>query len=423
MFLKTLILILLLPAFTEAQILLPIKDGGPGILTVGDFNKDGKDDVLTWGWIRNVCALGQAKSPYLRDAKTQPAIPIYFDNLMDAPVFHEDMLWVPYKTPFSTLVDIYSFDLVKESWKWKGGFNVTGTVNGQINTLRICDYHKDVDGDRKKDVMVVWGQTTHTGGILEVGIGGSYKGIQKTLKFSVKGKEAQVVDIMRCESAFEPGTSYQIWFSGGHKFPNEGFGTMILKDGNPPTITSRIWAQKGPNLRNHWQAAYGGIIYGKFGILPTGKVPMIHLNIGPSALFGLNATAPWVGNSGQWIETTPTSFAMPDATADYDGDGLDECVLALDVTGRNLYSGDLIIIGDPSANRPYRQTFRMSNKNNPYASAQFGATGDFDGDGDPDLLLSLTNTSQPGRYWDGHLAYFQCNRSKGKGKPALTRLY
>jgi len=78
-----------------------------------------------------------------------------------------------------------------------------------------------------------------------------------------------------------------------------------------------------------------------------------------------------------------------------------------------------LYIGDPSFRRKYLQAFWFPTDLYPQLGVFDAAAGDFDGDGDPDVLVSLCDMITG----NGFQAYLQCDRKAGKSRPPLTRIY
>ncbi len=225
-----------------------------------------------------------------------------------------------------------------------------------------------------------------------------------------------VVDIHRAQKLVPtPAPEYLLTLSANQANPSGGFGFLTIRDG--PSLGAGIWAAAGPLLAYakflHVDSA---VSYVDSNVLPTVKTPLVQLATGESVLFMPWVTAPYVTNQGEFLATTRRSLWLDQCVADFDGDGRDEAVLVESVSQQHL--GHLHV-GDPSRDRAWSQYFPVDTGPG-WLSVFHGATGDFDGDGDPDLLLNL---SQYGMPRNGFFALFRTDRRAGKGKPALRREY
>ena len=181
---------------------------------------------------------------------------------------------------------------------------------------------------------------------------------------------------------------------------------------------SGAWAQYGPPMNISWMRTASPVVYGTFRILPAGKTPMFNLSHGNCALFRPLFVAPYIGSKGEWLPLQKTSLLISECTADYDGDGKDEVAIAY--LG-SAWTRKLLYVGDPSAARAYVQSFWFPTPKLPSLSVYYAASGDFDGDKDPDILVSLV--AQTALATSSHFAFLQCDRVNGAGKPPLKRIY
>ncbi len=391
----------------------------PGVLVSGDFDADGIDDVIVFGVIaQSRTYFGRRKAPHLVRGPSWPFHQLW--SLMDVPLFVGGYLYVPVTTIAAAMCEMRVYHLVKGRWTHKATMLISSRSPAtKINSLKIHALHMDIDGDRQPDVLAAWGDAPHTQGN---GIQVSYftptgaRPAANIPPLSGQSTDSVVVDIHRTRSLIKPKTpEYILTLSAQKKNVLGGFGFVTVVDG--PKGSKGVWANNGPPL------AYSKFIhldspvsYGDFNILPMVKTPLVQLMTSESLLFMPWPSAPYVTNRGQVLPTDPQSTSLDQCVADFDGDGRDEVVL---VSSSGVNHLSYLHVADPSSNRAYAQFFYLGS-GNVAPSVFHGTTGDFDGDGDKDLLLTIY---YGGRSRNGFFGLFIADRSAGKGKPALRRLY
>ena len=227
-----------------------------------------------------------------------------------------------------------------------------------------------------------------------------------------------VVDVHRTKTLSRTsGVEYLVSLSARLRNKTGGFGFVTLK--GDPKFGAGAWATNGPPMSyGNFIGAGSAVCYGEFRITPTVRTPLVHVATGETVLFTPWVTAPYVTNSAEILDTDGSAYWLTDCVRDYDGDGLDETVLVQSAqTAPNVF----VLVGDPSKNRRYTQFFSLmlpAPARQP--SIWHGCTGDFDGDGFPDLLLSYQRSTQSGP--KGYFALF-ANTQAGKGRPSLRRQF
>jgi len=408
---------------------------GPAFLTVGDFNQDGRDDIIAWGWWGNATYWGTNKYPYLVRDKLAP-----WDSmgiLLDAPLYQGGYVYVPILDVTGIRIQVYGYNTTNSSWYLANTSPVSLGSGASINSVKVCPFHRDIDKDNKPDVIFVYSSNVGRVGKLGVGLISplSYWFSDKST-ITNQPKDAEIVDIFPCENlgSLANPADYQVFLTGPNSI--SGFGMVLLEEFlNKITkkleinMKHSLWAVTGPDMYKGWHAVTSPIVYGSFGILPVpGRTYALHLNAPlipkkyspQEALYVFTPTFafPYANKQYDWLPLYKSTQMHNQCTVDFDGDGIEETGMStIGVIIGSNYDRSLLYIGDPSYNRKYLQAFWYPTDKRPSLGVYDVAAGDFDGDGDPDVVVALIDTIS------GELSYLQCNRKNGKGKPALTKIY
>lgn len=391
----------------------------PGVTVAGDFDGDGCDDVLILGVTGlNRTYLGMRQKPYLRRGPAWPFFGMW--ALADAPQFVGGHLYVPTKQ-LPGVFDVRVFALRGKAWQLRRVVPLSpSSPIYPVTSARVTAFHRDIDQDGKPDAFVAWSESpvTSWGGFHAATLSPSGMGKRTLLKpFPGQHLHSVVVDVHRSRSLIRPkDPEYLVVMSAPTDQPTGGFGFRIVRDGPQPG--AGLWATNGPPI------AYGkslhidsGMVYGDSRILPTAGASLLQVATGESVLLQPWVQAPYVGKIGESLPTRKLGRWLDQCTADYDGDGRDESVFVDDPRSTGFQTD--VLVGDPSHRRAWSQHFYLepAGRTN---SVFHGSAGDFDGDGDPDLLLALVHDNLPR---NGFLALFRADRSRRPGKPVLRREY
>jgi FG-GAP-like repeat len=391
----------------------------PGVLAIGDFDADGCDDVIVFGAItKSRTYFGRKLAPHLVRGPDWPFDQLW--KLMDVPVFAGGYLYVPVTTLVATMCEVRVYRLVNGAWTHKKTMRIAARSPGSaINSLKLHAFYRDVDGDKRLDVIAAWGDAPYARGR---GVKVAYltptgsRPVANLPPLRGQSANAVVVDIHAARKLITTKTpEYIVTLSAQKRNALGGFGFATVVEG--PRAGAGLWAQNGPPLAySKYLHLDSPVSYGDFNLLPTVKTPLIQVTTGESLLFLPWLTAPYVTNQGQILPTRTQSTFLDQCVADYDGDGRDEVVL---VRSSRTHHLGFLHVGDPSSNRAYVQFFSLASAGLT-PSVFHGAAGDFDGDGDKDLLITYYHGGLP---FNGFFGLFVADRTVGKGKPSLRRLY
>jgi hypothetical protein len=392
----------------------------PGIVTAGDFNGDGCDDVLVFG-VRgaNQTYYGQKTRPYFRKGPNW-----YWAGFLvlgDAPVFVGQHLYMPCRTDWNGVGEIRVYSHQGGVWTQKKSIYLpTSSQSGYVSSLKIAPLGKDIDNDKLEDIIVVWAQRPLTSSHAYYAAYVSPSGLSNQLDIpKLKGHhdQALIADVHATHSVSNPRFQFLVTLSAPHQAVAGGFGFLVLNDG--PTAGKTIWAHGPPLDNGGLSPSNSAAAYGHFGLLPQLGAPLVKLDRGESILFEPWFIAPYVHDKGEVLYSAHTGTILDSCTADYDGDGVDEIVL---IEQFGIWKPSLLYIGDPSSKRPYVQALNLwtdRSYTSPYVF--HGTKGDFNGDGRLDLVLSYSRAEHGKEI--GYFALFVGKNEDGPGRAALRRIY
>lgn len=393
----------------------------PGIVTNGDFNGDGCDDVLVMGIQGgNRTYYGQKQSPYFKKG------PMWnwpgFMTLADVPVFVGKHVYVPMRSDWNGIAQVNVYSHRGNSWMQdRIVYLPTASMNGYVTSVKIAPLGKDVNNDKLDDAIVVWAQrglsSTHAYYAAYVSPAGLHNQLSIP-KCQGNHPETLIADVHPTRSVGNPRHQFMVTLSAPHRAVAGGFGFLLLEDG--PKAGKAIWASGAPPLDNGGLSpSNSACAYGRFGLMPQLGAPLVKLDQGESLLFEPWFVAPYVRDRGEVLYSASSGAILDSCTGDYDGDGVDEIVL---MEHFGIWKPSLLYIGDPSSKRPYVQALNLwtdTTYTSPYVF--HGSKGDFNGDGVLDLVLSYSRGEQNKEV--GYFALFLGNRTDGPSKAALRRVY
>lgn len=395
---------------------------GPGHLTVGDFDADGVDDVLVLGmYSKSGFYKGSRRPPHHLTRMMGFGLADYW-SLTDAPVYLGGYLYIP-QSVRGGMAKIDIFDRKNGRWRLFRRVSIQPSQpGGLVNSLRITELHKDLDGDGHHDLLAVWGDVPMArGGAFHaayISPGGAYTHIGLP-RINGQTSQSTIVALHRAKPmVITQAPEYLVTLSASSSNGLGGFGFMILTDG--PKVGAGLWAMGGPPLAyDKFVVGESPVAYGEFSIIPGMKTPLVHLVTGESILFTPWVIAPYVSKYGELLASSRGTLFLNQCVRDYDGDGIEEVVM-LERYGTLRHT--FMHVGDPTSFRRYSQFFDLQPTSSRYPIVvMHGAAGDFSGDGHPDLLLSGYTATPTGI--QGYLSLYLANRSRGPGRPALRRAY
>lgn len=402
----------LLTAGVPAQV--PAPGHGAGLLASGDVDGDGYDDLVVVphnerAWLYH----GSPVHPYVHRS-----MPLDVQGGTDAPLIQGRHLYVAVLDRRSGKSRIQVFEPGP-----KGMLRPARTErivalgpHASVGSLRLAPLDLDADGDGGDDVLAVWsewspmrGTTLHAAWVTPSGV---------ARRVSLPGiagapAHARVADVLPSANLRNTKSEYLVFLSGPEGDAAGGFGLLPLGPGPRPRPT--IWIAGAPPLeqrRGDFPAHAAS--FGRFQPVPGLPVPVVKLATGPSIHFLPWPVAPFVQRDGALVHTTARGATLDACTADYDGDGRTEMVWCEPLQGA---SADFVVVADPGAGRAYIQGFDLSRGRIPVIPVH-GASGDFDGDGDLDVMLSCVAKNRAGSYW-----VMLRNRGRRPGSPVLVRHY
>lgn len=387
-----------------------------GLLVAGDYDADGVDDVLVIPPNHPARIYrGSKVFPHLV-AGPKVALPTPFPS--DLPVFAGGHLYVP--TTRSTMGKGYLHvyrpgrrGLLPHRVVQLDELDPTSVVN----SVRLARLDRDLNGDGGNDVLVVWGEEplSDRGAFHAAWV--SPRGVERRIDLPPIPGQPRISYVTGVHRTVGIGgrSAYVATLSGldGPGFP--GFGLRAVLDG--PRAGGGLWFRGAPPLQYQGGVPAAPVsAYGAFQPVPGLGTPLLRLAVGESILLRPWPVAPWVQAQGEIVYTTRHGISLPSCAADYDGDGRTEMVFCEPLLSPGA---SFVVVADPGGGRAYIQGFDLSHDLGgiglvPY----FGARGDFDGDGDPDLLLSCISLGTQAGYW-----VMLQNRRTRPGRPPLVRLY
>lgn len=396
----------------SAQVRAP--SHGAGVLAAGDVDGDGYDDLVVTppnerAWLYH----GSPVAPYVHRA-----MPLDVPAGFDAPLIQGGHLYVPVLDPGRGKGWVHVFEPGP-----KGMLRPARTArivalgpHASVRSVRIAPLDVDADGDGHHDVLVVWsewspmrGTTLRAGWVTPSGMA------RRVSLPPIAGAPAEVgvADVLPSSNLVSSRSEFLVLVSTPRAAVATGFGILPLGPG--PRARGAVWFAGAPPLegRRGDRAAHAGA-FGRFQPVPGLPVPVVKLASGPSIHFLPWPVAPFVQRGGALLHTTTRGVTLDACTADYDGDGRTEMVWCEPLHGS---SADFVVVADPGSGRAYIQGFDLSRGRVPVTPVH-GAAGDFDGDGDPDVVLSCFAKGTSGSYW-----VMLRNHGGRPGSPALARNY
>lgn len=393
----------------------------PGIVTTGDFDGDGCDDVLVMG-IQGVnrTYYGQKEPPYFKKGPkwNNPG----FMTLADAPVFVGKHVYVPIRHDWNGLGQIGVYHHSGNGWvQDQLHYLPTSSQNGYVTSVKIAPLGADVNNDKLEDILVVWAQRRLSSTSAYYAAYVSPAGSQQEVSIPMgpgQHPETLIADVHRTRAVGNLKRQFLVTLTAPHSAVAGGFGFLVLEDG--PKAGKSIWASGAPPLDNGGLSpSNSACAYGRFGLMPQLGAPLVKLDRGESVLFEPWFVAPYVRDRGEVLYSASTGAILDACTGDYDGDGVDEIVL---MEHFGIRKPSLLYIGDPSSRRPYVQALNLWTDltyTSPYVF--HGSKGDFNGDGLLDLVLSYSRGEHNREV--GYFALFLGDRTDGPRKAALRRVY
>jgi hypothetical protein len=359
---------------------------GAGMLTAGDFNADGIDDVLALPandpaqvW------LGGRSYPHLQAGPRSQLYPIP----LDLPVLSGGHLYVPHPSQLPGCAEISVYRAQTD-----GSLHHVNTWtlwpyhrSAMVTSVKLAPLDQDIDQDTRNDCCVVWGEEPLLeGGGFHVAYVSPFRfaGETRIPRLSGQPENSTVAAVHLGFHPLNQRSEFLVTLSATMHDTYGGFGIQPIGPG--PSLRQGLWIQGAPPLQYQGNLPTVPVsVYSRFSPAPVLGSLAVKLHTGHTAHFYPWPIAPFVQPQGEIHRTTTLGVTLGQCTYDYDGDGTSEMVF-LEPFGS--YEPDFLALADPGPSRPYIQIFELSpTQPFPRYHPFHGACGDFNGDGRKDLLL------------------------------------
>ena len=361
-----------------------------GPLLVHDVDGDGRDDFLVldrFGGIHSWLVDGSANAGPVLSKGEVGSINVH--GRLDRPIVHDGRVAILRDDAYLEVMVLEVCTVLANGATGTVSPVVIGreTPHASIGQAQVAPLGRDIDGDGRRDFLVSWTEiepVTQKLSWYARAVGLSQQEAVVALEVP-QGAPAETVflDLHPVLSVSGQAGEYLASFSAGQRNTLGGFGFSMIRGG----VT-----QGGGSWFSGWPTLISGEVHPDLALTaPGGYSPargfdsvLVKFGDGRSFFHLPDGLEPYVNASGLLLHTSPGGLHLPDAVADYDGDGGQELVW---VEPGPSGLPTKIIIADPWTSRAYIQVVHLDPHGTGWLTVLEGATGDFDGDGAPDLLL------------------------------------
>lgn len=380
---------------------------GPGrVIPAGDFDGDGRGDL----WIHDGETLqawtGAPAAPWLRQAA---GTAFETDARLASVVWAGRHLFAaePGGSPRELRVPSWAVGPTGAPVERREQFLASDDPDAEITAVRIAPLGFDHDGDGHDDVVVLHREeyTRGRGRFFASYVG--RVGATRPCWIPLLGdgeRPMACVGLSATASLAQPGDETVLVVTSADGQSGHGFAVASIGPGTngEPQLRSTFEVPFAPPL--HVPGALdldASALFTNADPARALAMPLLRLSGGASFVLHASTFAPWVTAAGVWVHTSAAGYAIPGSAADYDGDGSAEVVFLETLPA--LQTDIVAIAGPHVADRNHQAMLWPSfelpgpprDRGHLYDVAH-AAPVDVDGDGDPDLVMSLRTPEQSG---------------------------